>query len=174
MCVDADAERRDTSYSQPHCQFDCSSSWQAGAESIMRNVAKRMQNGEIAAAVIIWRENQVLEERERLARERGERIMKRVGGRWANRDLSDKFREWMWSWQEERDRLRAEAIMRRVGGRWRNQELAMNWTEYVTNYRGDIITMWRNRTNRLQLSIDELEMKFRLVTQVLMNHKTVL
>ena len=71
---------------------------QAGAESIMRNVAKRMLNAELSSAVITWHQG-LLEHR---SQQRGERIMKRVGARWMNRELSDNFREWREKQTEEK------------------------------------------------------------------------
>ncbi len=132
----------------------------------MRNVAKRMKYGELAAGIIIWHENQVNEKRALEAKERGQRMMKRVGGRWANREMSDAFREWCDKWTEDKNRTRAEAIMRRVGGRWRNKDLALNWTEWVRNWKDDTSHAWLAQRDRLQLEIDALKLKFQLVTQV--------
>ena len=66
-------------------------------ESIMRNVAQRMRNQEIAAAVIVWKEG--LDEQK--SRERGERIMRRVGKRMLNREASDAVMGWRESQIEE-------------------------------------------------------------------------
>ena len=132
----------------------------------MRNVAKRMMNGELAQGVIIWHENQVTEKRERESRERGERIMKRVGGRWRNQEVALNFQEWRMKQVEERDRERGERIMKRVGGRWRNQEVAMNWQEWYTNFKADRDQMWKNRFSKLETELEAMNLKFRMVTQV--------
>ena len=138
----------------------------------MRNVAKRMLKGEIAERVILWAQNRRDDLAAIAARERGERIMKRVGGRWMNRDASDKFREWCAKFSADKQKARAEAIMKRVGGRMRNKEVALNWYEWVRNANSDRESMWQNRVKRIQQqmqdTIDELNMKFRMVTQVIL------
>ena len=70
---------------------------QRGAEGIMRNVAKRMLNGELCERLLSWR-NKFAEAKNQA---RGERIMKRVAGRWMNRTLSDAVTEWHEKQQEE-------------------------------------------------------------------------
>ena len=67
--------------------------------------------------------------------------MKRVGARWANRDLSDKFRTWRDAQVEDKNQARAEAIMRRVGGRFRNKDLSLNFCEWARNYKTGIMEM---------------------------------
>ena len=132
----------------------------------MRNVAKRMMNGELAQKFITMRLKWEDDVRVRKAQERAEAIMKRVGGRWLNREASDCFREWNGKMVQEKSQQRAEAIMRRVGGRMRNKELALNWAEWYRNYKGDMKTMWLNRNARLQEELDAMNLKFMMVTQV--------
>ena len=110
---------------------------QHGAESIMRNVAKRMVHGELAQGVLAWRYN--LADAHALAR--GERIMKRVGARWLNRALSDMYCAWREGWMADKNAARAERIMRRVGGRWRHKELWVAMSEWQRNARSGILEM---------------------------------
>ena len=139
---------------------------QAGAEQIMKNVAKRMMNGGLASVIISWRTNCHAEKTEAVAQERAERIMKRVGGRWKSREMSDAVQDWHGKQLEEKAAQRAEMVMKRVGARLRNKELALNWAEWARNFRSDRSTMWENRVAKLQAALDELQLQFTLKTQV--------
>ena len=68
---------------------------------ICRKFAKRMRNMEIAAVVITWRGQMMEEKAEIEARERAERMMKRVGGRWLNQEAFGCFKEWNEKWIED-------------------------------------------------------------------------
>ena len=135
---------------------------QAAGEKIMRNVAQRLMNRELATAVITWQSNL----NEVKAKERAHAICKRVGLRMLNRDLSDAVMEWRDQQVEEKNRLRGEGIMRRVGSRMRNKELAMNWAEWVRNYKAGILEMWQNRAQNTKIELEALQMKFAFTTQV--------
>ena len=123
---------------------------QQGAESIMRNVAKRILYGEAAQALISWQCKWI----EARNRAKGERIMQRVGVRWKNsienREISEAFLGWHYSLMCDKNQSRAEAIMRRVGGRFRNKELAMHYAEWVRNAKAGVLDMWRQRTAKLE------------------------
>jgi len=131
----------------------------------MKNVAKRLLNGDLARMLIAWKCNWMDEKRELEARERGEAIMKRVGGRWLNREASDAFRNWHGKYFEEKAQARAEAIMRRVGARMRNKEKAMNYAEWARNAKNDLATMWQNRIKKLEEVIETLELKLLMVSK---------
>ena len=74
---------------------------------------------------------------------RGESIMKRVGFRMLNKDLSISFCNWRDNQLEEKNRLRGEQIMRRVGARMLKKELTTNWDAWVQNYKENMIEMVR-------------------------------
>merc|ERR1711871_633007 len=131
---------------------------QSGAEQIMKNVAKRMLNRDLARMLIAWSCNWRDDARARW-------IMKGVGGRWMNREASDAVRSWHEKYFEEKSQARAEAIMRRVGGRMRNKEMALNYAEWARNAKNDRESLWKNRVAKLQAELDELQVKFTLVTQ---------
>ena len=103
---------------------------QAGAEGLMRKVALKMKNKELAGCVREWRMTQQCEKAEHMAQERGEQIMKRVGMRMLNRDLSDRFMIWSSSWRADAAEQRGLGIMKRAGARMRMGELVeaiKNW-----------------------------------------------
>ena len=106
---------------------------QAGAESIMRNVAKRMMNAEAVEALISWK-MKIVEEK---SRERGEAIMRRVGLRMANRELSDAYLGWHEKVVEAQKRERGEMLMRRVGARMSKKEMTSAWDAWCRNYAGN-------------------------------------
>ena len=134
---------------------------QAGAENIMRNVAKRILYGEVAQGIVAWRYNVMVDKNQ----ERGEAIMRRVGGRWRNQELAEGFFGWCANKREEENQGRAEAILRRAGGRMRNKELFMSWDAWYRNYKDGITVMWLHRFQRQKLEYDELQLKFSMVTQ---------
>jgi len=123
-------------------------------------VAQRMRNKAIAAAVIVWKEG--LDEQKN--RERGERIMMRVGKRMMNREASDAVMGWREQQLEEKNRLRGEAIMRRVGGRMRHKEVVLNWQEWHRNYKADVAGMWMNRWSRIQQELESVHLQHILDT----------
>ena len=103
---------------------------QAGAEGLMRKVALKMKNKELAGCVTEWRMTQQYQKAEHMAQERGEQIMKRVGMRMLNRDLSDRFMIWSSSWRADVAKQRGLGIMRWAGARMRVGELVeaiKNW-----------------------------------------------
>ena len=132
---------------------------QTGAEQIMKNVAKRMLNNGMAAVLIAWNVN--WKNHVRL-----NRIMKRVGGRWRNLDLSNAFTTFRDNYGEDKAQRHAQMIMRRVGARMRNKEMAINFAEFVRNAKNDRENMWRNRCAKMQAEIDAMQLQFTLKTQV--------
>jgi len=111
----------------------------------------------VAQALIRWQ----MKWREHANAERGKAIMRRVGGRWRNREASDAVREWHAKQVEAKQRGRGEAIMRRVGGRWLHKELAMNFSEWVRNYKSHL----SGSRARLEDELATLKVKFAMVTQ---------
>ena len=103
----------------------------------MRNVAKRMMNGELTGGLLAWRTNMV-EAKNQL---RGEGIMRRVALRMLNRALSDKMLTWREAQVADKNQARAEAIMQRVAARWRHKDLSLNWSEWYRNYKTGILDM---------------------------------
>lgn len=110
---------------------------QAGAESIMRNVAKRMLLADAAQGILEWRTKVTLD----FNCQRGQIILKRVGGRWRNEELWGAYRNWKMKWREDADRERGEMIMRRVGARMMNKELAMTWDAWHRNCKEGLLQM---------------------------------
>ena len=111
----------------------------AGAEKIMRNVAKRLLMGDTARLVISWKMKIV----EIKNRERGEGIMRRVGMRMLNKDLASGYVRWQLGWMEDKNKARGEMIMRRVGARMTKKELTTNWDAWVQNYKENMLEMVR-------------------------------
>ena len=167
---------------------------QGGAESIMRNVAKRMLMGEAAQAVICWRSKQL----EAKAQARAERIMRRVGGRWRQQDAVEALERWHERAMIAKMQSQGESILKRVGGRLQKKEVAMNFGEWRRNTRAGILDMvskgwlvgwmdewcclrrgcsmgwcvdgavvlqWEGRVEKLTIERDALQMKFQLTTQ---------
>ena len=123
---------------------------QAGAENVMRNVAKRMLMGDVARCVISWK----MKVLEMLNQKRGEGIMKRVGLRMLNKDLSISFCNWRDNQLELKNRLRGEQIMRRVGARMMKKELTQNWDAWVKNYKENMLEMVSRRWLMLDTACD--------------------
>jgi len=130
-------------------------------EQIMRNVAKRILFQDKASAVISWARSS----REFKAQLRGERILKKIGAKFKNQDLFDMVNSWQERWREDGALKRGEQIMRRVGTRFLKKELSLLYGEWVHNYRGDLREILTNRTNKLQMEIDSLHLRFILTTQ---------
>ena len=132
----------------------------AQAEARMRNIGLRMKNREIGDAVGAWRCNYNDEMR-------ANDLLRKVGGRWKNQDLFRLWRNWRDGWQEARGQARAEEIMRRVGGRWRNLDLSNRFRDWANNARNDMVSMWKNRAEKSELALKELELQIVLkVVQV--------
>ena len=134
---------------------------------MMKNVAKRMLNKSLTHVIISWRRRLKADKSERMAQESAERIMKRVSGRWANRDVSDALRSWRSGQLEEKAQLHAETLLKRVGARMRSKELAWNFSEFVRNAKNDRENMWRNRVAKMQAELDAMHLQFTLKTQVI-------
>ena len=105
----------------------------------MRNVAKRMLLADAVQGILEWKTKVALD----FNCQRGQIILKRVGGRWRNEELWGAYRNWKMKWREDADRERGEMIMRRVGARMMNKELAMTWDAWHRNYREGIADMVR-------------------------------
>ena len=131
---------------------------QQGAEAIMRNVALKIKNRDIAAAVSVWKYAQQDEKYQAQCQARAEDIMRKVGGRWKNQELWAMFREWRGKQLEEYAQIRAEGIMKRVGSRMRNKDLALNYQEWKSNAFNDRVTTWKNRAEKAELALGALEM----------------
>lgn len=123
----------------------------------MRSVAVRWRYADIDNALRNW-QGKVLEHHSQI---RGERIMRRVGGRWKNRGLSDAVLEWRAAQvMEVKAKLamaRGEAKMRNVALRIKNREVAAGLIAWQMNFRENrnearqqrvcrrIAGRWRNR-----------------------------
>ena len=98
--------------------------------------------------------------------ERAKGIMRRVAGRWRNREASDAVREWHGKIMAEKQRARGVAMMRRASGRWKHKELAINFYEWLRSCSNDRVTIFKNRAARVQQELATVQMKFVMVTQV--------
>merc|ERR1719272_1697185 len=138
---------------------------QTGAEGLMRKVALKMKNKELAGCVREWRMTQQCEKAEHMAQERGEQIMKRVGMRMLNRDLSDRFMIWSSSWRADAAEQRGLGIMKRAGARMRMGELVeaiKNWQASAVH---GVLEMWQQRAEKWELKSNELELTLAITAQ---------
>ena len=114
---------------------------QAGAESKMRAVAKRIMNLASARALQLWKCNcsNEMEERERQAR--AEAVMKRAGKRMLNRGASDCVMEWAKQMREQKAQSRGEKIMRRAAARMQHGDMVAAVVNWHTNQRAGVVEM---------------------------------
>ena len=114
----------------------------------MRNVAKRMLLGEVQLIVSSWREKNIEALMEARNRERGERILKRVGARFKQQEVVEAVERWREAQVTEKIEREAramqakgESILGRVGGRFRQMEVASNFGEWRRNCRDGALEM---------------------------------
>ena len=67
--------------------------------------------------------------------------------------------------EEHRDQERATMIMKRAAARFRQMDLCQNFAEWQTNYRADVLGMWKTRHSKLQEEHDALTLKHTFMTQ---------
>ena len=138
--------------------------WQMVRGKTMVAVVHKIVMKETSAAVTAWHYALMAVK----ARERGERIMQRVGLRLLNREVADAIFVWREQQLEEKGRLRAEGIMRRVGGRLRNSELALNWGEFVSNWNSHVLNCEQNKMERVRRELQALRLRWDTSQQVIL------